>query len=74
LRPSVANIPKIRDEKAKMREAVIANVRQQVQNVKKSASVQRGSRGRAWPSSARFMKSPAALNQWSAQGRVPPSV
>ncbi len=40
--PSVANIPKIRDEKAKMREAVIANVRQQVQNVKKSASVQRG--------------------------------
>lgn len=40
--PSVANIPKIRDEKARMREAVIANVRQQVQNVKKSPSVQRG--------------------------------
>ena len=40
--PSVSNIPKIRDEKAKMREAVIANVRQQVQNVRKSASVQRG--------------------------------
>ncbi|MDQ3347307.1 MAG: carbonic anhydrase [Acidobacteriota bacterium] len=40
--PSVASIPKIRDEKAKMREAVIANVRQQVQNIKKSTSVQRG--------------------------------
>ena len=40
--PSIANLPKIRDEKAKMREAVIANVRQQVQNIKKSTSVQRG--------------------------------
>lgn len=39
--PSVANLPKIRDEKARMREAVIANVRQQVQNLKKSTSVQR---------------------------------
>lgn len=33
--PAVATVPKIRDEKAKMREAVIANVRQQVANVKK---------------------------------------
>ncbi len=39
--PSVSKIPKIRDEKAKMREAVIANVRQQVKNVSKSASIQR---------------------------------
>ena len=40
--PSIANLPKIRDEKAKMREAVIANVRLQVQNIRKSTSVQRG--------------------------------
>lgn len=39
--PSVSKISKIRDQKAKMREAVIANVRQQVQNVHKSASIQR---------------------------------
>lgn len=39
--PSVSKIAKIRDEKAKMREAVIANVRHQVRNVKQSASIQR---------------------------------
>ena len=33
--PSVEKLPAIRDEKAKMREAVIANVRVQVQNLKK---------------------------------------
>jgi carbonic anhydrase len=38
--PSVSKIPKIRDEKAKMREAVVANVRQQVQNLKKAKFVQ----------------------------------
>jgi carbonic anhydrase len=38
--PSVSSIPKIRDEKAKMREAVIANVRQQVANVKKQPVIQ----------------------------------
>jgi carbonic anhydrase len=38
--PSVSGIPKIRDEKAKMREAVIANVRQQVANVKKQPVIQ----------------------------------
>jgi len=37
--PAVANIPKIRDEKAKMREAVIANVRQQVFNLKQQTAV-----------------------------------
>lgn len=39
--PSVANLPKIRDEKAKMREAVIANVRRQVQELKKINSIQK---------------------------------
>ncbi len=38
--PSVSKIPKIRDEKAKMREAVIANVRQQVFNIKKQPLIQ----------------------------------
>jgi carbonic anhydrase len=38
--PSVSKIPKIRDEKAKMREAVIANVRQQVANIKKQPAIQ----------------------------------
>lgn len=38
--PAVSKIPKIRDEKAKMREAVVANVRQQVQNLKKVKFVQ----------------------------------
>jgi carbonic anhydrase len=38
--PSVSKIPKIRDEKAKMREAVIANVRQQVANIKKQPGIQ----------------------------------
>jgi len=32
--PAVSTIPRIRDEKAKMREAVVANVRLQVQNLK----------------------------------------
>lgn len=38
--PAVTKIPKIRDEKAKLREAVVANVRQQVQNLKKVKFVQ----------------------------------
>ncbi|HZH33529.1 MAG TPA: carbonic anhydrase [Pyrinomonadaceae bacterium] len=38
--PSVSKIPKIRDDKAKMREAVIANVRQQVFNIKKQPAIQ----------------------------------
>lgn len=38
--PAISKIPKIRDEKAKMREAVIANVRQQVQNLKKNVTIQ----------------------------------
>ena len=38
--PSVSKVPKIRDEKAKMREAVIANVRQQVSNLKKVKFIQ----------------------------------
>jgi len=38
--PAVSKIPKIRDEKAKLREAVVANVRQQVQNLKKVKFVQ----------------------------------
>ncbi len=38
--PSVSKIPKIRDEKAKLREAVVANVRQQVFNVKKQPAIQ----------------------------------
>jgi carbonic anhydrase len=39
--PSVSKIPKLRDEKAKMREAVIANVRQQVANIKKQPAIQK---------------------------------
>ncbi|MCA1624274.1 MAG: carbonic anhydrase [Acidobacteria bacterium] len=39
--PSVSKIPKIRDEKAKLREAVVANVRQQVANIKKEPAIQR---------------------------------
>lgn len=39
--PSVSKIPKIRDEKAKLREAVIANVRQQVANIKKEPAIQK---------------------------------
>ncbi|HXG88030.1 MAG TPA: carbonic anhydrase [Vicinamibacterales bacterium] len=38
--PSLQKLPAIRDEKAKMREAVIANVRVQVQNLKKGKFVQ----------------------------------
>jgi carbonic anhydrase len=38
--PSVAKITKIRDEKAKLREAVVANVRQQVFNIKKQPAIQ----------------------------------
>lgn len=38
--PSVSKIPKLRDEKAKMREAVVANVRQQVANIKKQPAIQ----------------------------------
>jgi carbonic anhydrase len=39
--PSVSKIPKLRDEKAKMREAVVANVRQQVFNIKKEPAIQK---------------------------------
>ena len=38
--PAISKLPKIRDDKAKMREAVIANVRQQVQNLKKNPTIQ----------------------------------
>jgi carbonic anhydrase len=38
--PSISKIPKIRDEKAKLREAVVANVRQQVFNIKKQPAIQ----------------------------------
>ena len=38
--PSVSTISKIRDEKARMREAVIANVRQQVFDTKKQPAIQ----------------------------------
>lgn len=38
--PSVSRIAKIRDEKAKLREAVVANVRQQVFNLKKQPAIQ----------------------------------
>ncbi len=38
--PSLEKLPAIRDEKAKMREAVIANVRLQVQNLKKVPFIQ----------------------------------
>lgn len=34
--PSVSNLPRIRDSKARMREAVIANVRMQVHQLKKN--------------------------------------
>ena len=36
----MSKIAKIRDEKAKLREAVVANVRQQVFNVKKQPAIQ----------------------------------
>jgi carbonic anhydrase len=39
--PSVSKISKIRDEKAKLREAVVANVRQQVANIKKEPLIQK---------------------------------
>ena len=39
--PSVSKIPKIRDEKAKLREAVVANVRQQVANIKQQPLIQK---------------------------------
>lgn len=39
--PSISKIPKLRDEKAKMREAVVANVRQQVFNIKKEPAIQK---------------------------------
>lgn len=39
--PSVANLPQIRDEKAKMREAVIANVRQQVAELRREPAISR---------------------------------
>ena len=39
--PSLSKLPKIRDEKAKLREAVVANVRQQVFNIKKQPLIQR---------------------------------
>lgn len=38
--PSISKLPKIRDEKAKLREAVVANVRQQVFNLKKQPAIQ----------------------------------
>lgn len=37
--PAVTNLPKIRDDKAKMREAVIANVRQQVAELKREPAI-----------------------------------
>jgi len=44
--PSVSGLPQIRDEKARMREAVISNVRHQVHELNKNpvirAAVQRG--------------------------------
>lgn len=39
--PSISKLPKIRDEKAKLREAVVANVRQQVANIKKEPLIQK---------------------------------
>ncbi len=39
--PSISKLPKIRDEKAKLREAVVANVRQQVFNLKKEPAIQK---------------------------------
>ncbi|CAN5287349.1 carbonic anhydrase [soil metagenome] len=38
--PSLSKLPKIRDEKAKMREAVISNVRSQVSEIKKQPLIQ----------------------------------
>ncbi|MDQ3324047.1 MAG: carbonic anhydrase [Acidobacteriota bacterium] len=38
--PSVSKIANIRDQKAKLREAVVANVRQQVFNIKKQPAIQ----------------------------------
>lgn len=38
--PSIKNLPKIRDEKAKTREAVVANIRQQVANLKQNTVIQ----------------------------------
>ncbi len=42
--PSVSQLPQIRDDKARMREAVVANVRQQVAELKKNRVVQEGVR------------------------------
>jgi len=42
IEPAVRNLPKIRDEKAKTREAVIANVRLQVNNLKQNQTIQAG--------------------------------
>lgn len=39
--PALATLPRIRDEKAKMREAVIANVRQQVAQLKREPAITR---------------------------------
>ena len=38
--PSVSNLPRIRDYKARMRDAAIANVRQQVHNLKQNQVVE----------------------------------
>ena len=38
--PAISKIPRIRDQKARMREAVIANVRQQVFNLKQNPMIQ----------------------------------
>lgn len=42
IEPAVRNLPKIRDEKAKTREAVISNVRLQVNNLKQNSTIQAG--------------------------------
>lgn len=42
IRPAVADLPTIRDEKARMREAVVANVRQQAHALRQNLIVQRG--------------------------------
>ena len=44
--PAVEKLPAIRDEKAKMREAVIANVRVQVQNLKKVPFIEAASQAK----------------------------
>ncbi len=67
--PSIANIPKIRDEKAKMREAVIANGGSRCRTSRRAPRCSAASRGRAWPSSARFMRSPAARSTSSRRRR-----